>query len=686
MPLRPPAIPLFACDPYFSVWSAGDQMHAQQTTHWTGAAHPIVVLARIDGRVVRLVGARPWDAPALPQTRLDVWPRQTRAEFTGYGVQVSLTFWSPAFPDDAEAVSRAAAFVEVEVRALDADPHAVQVLVEVWPEFAVDVGTQPVTWRRLHLPGVTALAVGASDQRPLNAVGDDVRIDWGQLFLVAEASRVASSSLVPHPEAHASFAENGRLPDADSADVAIEPNRWREVATLDLCFDFGQVTPGGDSDASRTALLAYDEGEALEFLHRRLPPVWRQGEAGPAELIHSCIDRHATWRRTAQREDDALMQELCEVGGDDYAALAALCFRQCLGGQKLVADLDGTPLAFSKEHFSNGCMATVDVAYPTCPFFLCFAPGLLAATLEPIYAYAASSRWPHAFAPHDLGRYPKANGQVYGGGERSAEGQMPVEECGNMLIMAAALAEVTGEADQARRYWPQLAAWAAYLAEHGFDPADQLCTDDFAGRLAHNVNLSIKTAIALGGFAKLARQTDRCEEADRYATLARRFAAEGHAAARRDGGGSRLAFDQPDSWSQKYNLVWDRLLGLNLYPDDFAEREVAFYRTQLLDYGLPLDSRSTVTKLDWCVWSASLACGRDDFDALLAPTYRWVRETSDRVPLSDCHFADRPRRRSFQARGVVGGVFIRLLQHRIGQASGESGPALLVPDSPKPRR
>jgi hypothetical protein len=243
---------------------------------------------------------------------------------------------------------------------------------------------------------------------------------------------------------------------------------------------------------------------------------------------------------------------------------------------------------------------------------------------------------------------------------------MPVEECGNMLIMAAALAKVTGDAGQADRYWPLLRLWANYLERFGFDPADQLCTDDFAGRLAHNVNLSIKTAVALGGFAQLADTLGK-DEAPHFRTLAEQFATDGHAAAKRDGGGSRLAFDRPESWSQKYNLVWDQLLDLNLYPKDFAADEVAFYQTKLAEYGLPLDNRAAYTKLDWCVWSATLAERRADFEAILEPTFRWVNETTRRVPLSDQPWTDRPEHREFQARSVVGGVFIRLLKTRLGQ-------------------
>ena len=357
------------------------------------------------------------------------------------------------------------------------------------------------------------------------------------------------------------------------------------------------------------------------------------------------------------------MADLTAMGGEKYALMAALAYRQCVAANKIVADKNGMPLMFSKENFSNGCMGTADVFYPMAPQFLLLNPGLIKATVVPLMDYAASEHWPFPFSPHDLGTYPHAGKQAYGGGERSEENQMPVEECGNMLLLVTAVAQAEGDAELARRYWALLTTWAEYLKAKGLDPENQLCTDDFAGHLAHNVNLSVKAILGMAGYGKLAGMLGKAEVARDYHELAARFARQ-WASMAREGDHYRLAFDRAGTWSQKYNLVWDRLLDLDVFDDAIARQEMAYYRRIQKPFGLPLDNRTDYTKLDWIFWTACITGEREDFEALTDPVFRFLNETPDRVPMTDWYWTHNAKHRGFQARPVVGGVFIRLLENR----------------------
>jgi hypothetical protein len=366
----------------------------------------------------------------------------------------------------------------------------------------------------------------------------------------------------------------------------------------------------------------------------------------------------------SEKFDEELLMDLEASGGKKYAALSALVFRQCVSAHKLTADPAGMPLLFPKENFSNGCISTVDVIYPSSPFFLLFSPALTKALIQPVFSYASSTRWKFDFAPHDLGTYPHAAGQVYGGGEETEEDQMPVEETANMLIMTAALAKMEGNAEYAEKYWPVLEKWAAYLVSKGFDPENQLCTDDFAGHLAHNVNLSAKAIEALASYAFLCDMNGKKEEAAKTRSICKKFIRDWIIQSA-DGDHTRLAFDLPGTWSQKYNIVWDKVLGFNLFPDSLIQKEIKYYKNIQAKYGLPLDNRERYTKNDWITWTASMSGTRQNFEVLFNPVYDFACKTPQRIPLTDWYNTDNAYCIGFRARSVVGGFFMKLLSDEI---------------------
>jgi hypothetical protein len=464
------------------------------------------------------------------------------------------------------------------------------------------------------------------------------------------------ASLANAADAMTSFLNSGTLPSSDDFEMPKEPSR-SNAARLAVVFP---LVVEASNPVSRHVLLSYTEEYAIEYLDRKLRPYWQRNGQTAQEMLEAAEAQYPGLEQRGKRFDSELTEDLERVGGRPYAQLATLAYRQTLAAHGFAADYDGTPMLFPKENFSNGCISTVDVIYPSAPFFLFFNPALLEALLKPVLAYSALPRWKWPFAPHDLGTYPLADGQVYGGGERTEENQMPVEESGNMLILLAALGQEKGNWQLAQQYWPQLSKWAEYLRAKGLDPENQLSTDDFAGHLAHNANLSIKAIEGLAAYADIARGLNKPDIAKDYAGAAKEMAAKWQRMDI-DGDHYKLAFDKTGTWSQKYNLVWDQLLKLHLFPPQVRETELTFYLKHLNQYGLPLDNREDYTKLDWELWTATLADQPSQFNALMMPIAKWVNETPSRVPLTDWYDTKTGKQVGFQARSVVGGVYIKAL-------------------------
>jgi hypothetical protein len=652
---RPPAVPLITHDPYFSIWSTSDHLNDEATKHWTGKNNSITAFVRIDGKAFQVIGRERPNTATLKQDRVEVLPTRTIYDFSGSGIKVNLTFLTPALPDDLDVFSRPLTYLDWTAASTDGAPHSVQIYFEASNELVVNTPDQPVVWSRYLLDGEPVLRLGSKDQPVLAKRGDDLRIDWGYLYLMADRHDGVTSQAAQHSETLSTFLASGKLNDSDDLTERMSPRRGLGGA-IAVALDLGQLT----APVSRYLMLAYDDLYSIEYFQRRERAWWRRNGAEISDLLRSGRHDHDSLLARSKNFDNELMADLRQAGGEHYARLSALAYRQAIAAHKLVADVDGTAMFFPKENFSNGCIATVDVIYPSAPFTLLFSPALIKAQLIPVLQYASMARWKWPFAPHDLGTYPWANGQVYGGAERTEENQMPVEESGNMLIMLAALAQVEGNADFSQRYWPQLTKWADYLLEKGLDPENQLSTDDFAGHLAHNANLSIKAILALGSYGRLCEMTGRKQEAARYRAKAEEFAKK-WVEMGNDGDHYRLAFDKPGTWSQKYNLVWDKLLKLNLFPADVTRKEIAFYETKFNKFGLPLDNRENYTKLDWVIWTATLADNRKDFEKLADGGYKFADEGQVRVPLGDWYYTVSGEQHHFQARSVVGGIFIKML-------------------------
>lgn len=590
------------------------------------------------------------------QKSVSVLPTQTIYKFDCGEIELDLIFTSPLLLDDLELVSRPVSYISYQLRSKNNQTHDVQIYFESTPQWAVHNISQAVTYEEIANDRLKFLKTGTVEQPILEKKGDDIRIDWGYFYLAGHNDKSTNMKFGDYWNVKQEFNSTGAVSETKTESLSEKMNS-ENMIVLAYSKDLGKVS---DEMTTGYIMLGYDDIYSVRYFDEDLKAYWtKDGTVDIFTAFEDAVNDYSTIMNRCDEFNRELLSEATRVGGTKYAELISLVYRQSIAAHKLVKDKEGNLLFFSKENNSNGSIGTVDITYPSSPLYLIYNPDLVKGMLNPIFYYSESGRWTKPFAAHDVGTYPIATGQTYGE-------DMPIEESGNVLILTAAIAEIEGNADYAAQHWETLTIWTEYLKEYGLDPENQLCTDDFAGHLAHNTNLSIKAIMGIASYGKLAGMLGKTEVAEEYMQIAKEMATQWETMAD-DGDHYRLTFDRPGTWSQKYNIVWDKLLGFNIFEPKIIEKEIALYKTLQNEYGLPLDNRATYTKTDWIMWTATLSGNSDDFDALIDPVYKYANETKSRVPISDWHDTKTAERMNFKARSVVGGYYMKLLEDKLNR-------------------
>lgn len=590
------------------------------------------------------------DVQTAKQKSVSVLATSTYYTFACGPVDLDVVFTAPMLINDYDLLSSPVNYISYQVRSTDNKAHDVQFYLGASTLLAVNKSNQPTVSSTVINKGVTYLKTGTIEQPILAKTGDGICIDWGYLYLPNINGEV---SLALDADIKASFLANGTLPKSHDQLVSRKP---ATAPTLAYMHNFGSV-----AQASSYALIGYDEIEDIEYMYHRYKGYWaHNGNVSIFDQFEKLNSSYSSIMQRCRQWDKQLYDDAFAAENAKYAEILSGSYRHVIAAHKLFQDKDGNLLFFSKENNSNGCVNTVDLTYPEAPLFLVYNPELQKAMMTSIFDYSLSGRWTKPFAAHDLGQYPKANGQVYGG-------DMPLEEAGNMITLAATIAKLEGNTHYVDKYWDLLKTWTDYLVDNGQDPANQLCTDDFAGHWAHNANLSIKAIMGVAGFAEMARIKGDAATADKYMAKARAMATQWEQTAR-EGNHYRLAFDRPNTWSQKYNMVWDKLWNINIFPNNAMQKEVKFYLTKQNKYGLPLDVRKDYTKNDWIMWTAAMASDNKTFLKFVDPIYDYINETQSRVPISDWYDTKTGLMVGFKARSVIGGFWMKVLADKMATA------------------
>ena len=640
---RVASVPLILSDPYFSIWSPADYLYETDTESWTGKKMPIRGYIKIDSQVYRFMGEDN-AVPVIPQTNLEVTATQTIYTFRNELVELKLCFSTNLDLKNLQKVSEPVTVVTTSIS--NVSPEAkIELFWKFHESICQDSSSKisgKVNWNTITTIEETIGWMGKARQSPLNSTGDLIDIDWGYLYVALQS------------EKHA---------------IVQKKDEYLEVSYL--------IT-----DAV-SFLVAYDDIFSINYFGQARTALWKEKYETMYQLLREYLNEIKQNLLDCTKLDEEIAQMSLLYGSETVEFLSSMSYRQAICAHKLIRDENGEIIFLSKECSSNGCIGTVDISYPSIPLFLIFQPELVKGMMRPIYRFFEMAVWEFDYAPHDVGRYPYVTGQVYaenrlndhdgsyrgpydtvfdifslpsGQNIYTEEFQMPIEETGNMLIMASTVFLLTKDTAFFSRYLEVNKGWAEYLLKYGVDPENQLCTDDFAGHLAHNSNLSLKAIVALSIFGKALNEFSEGagivyqDAAKEMATNWEKNAVEEKF--------TRLAFDQPNTWSLKYNIVWDRLFDLELFNHSVIEKELTHYLTQKNRFGVPLDNRESYTKADWTVWISTLTDDKFMSEQFLKPIRDYLENTNSRVPFSDWYDTKSGLMMNFKNRSVVGAIFM----------------------------
>ncbi|KAJ7781099.1 hypothetical protein B0H16DRAFT_1710344 [Mycena metata] len=600
-PFNPSSIPLAVRTPYLSAWLAqgeGAALNDAWATFWTGMIVGWAGFVKVDGVPYVFMGTPSVPAAFSKATQKSSQFTSTKSIFvlSAGPVDLTVTFLSPVEPNDLVKQSIPFAYMAVSAAATDGGSHSVLVYSDISAEWVSGDNTLTVNWTSTTTGSILTHQVQLENPTVFGEINDHTQ--YGSTFYSTPNAVGATFQTGADVTVRAQFINNGKLANTlDTAFRAIEDN-WPVFA---FAHDLGTITTATTPVVFSVGMI---RDPALEYIvagggtqSRNL--LFMSEFTTSAAVISSFLGDYSAALARATAFDAQVQRDAGKISAD-YAAVVALSIRQALGATELTISKTATGafnttdiILFLKEISSDGNVNTVDVIFPAWSIFLYANPALGKYLLEGLFRYQATGLYPNAWSVHDLGAsYPKALGHNDGLDEA-----MPVEESGNMVIMALSYAQKSGDISQLQRYSGLLNQWTGFLINDSLIPANQISTDDFAGALANQTNLAIKGIVGIGAMAEIESLLGNAAQSANYSSIAKSYVTQWrNFSASTTGAHLTLSYGNSSSWGLSYNLFGDKLLKLNLFPASVYAEQTAWYQTHANAFGVPLDTRHTYTK------------------------------------------------------------------------------------------
>ncbi|KAH8839872.1 hypothetical protein MCOR27_003049 [Pyricularia oryzae] len=664
-PVRPPSIPLAVRSPYLNTWLDGESkgiLPGNWPKFWTGENLGWQGYVRVDGTNFNWMGGGE-GAEHVKQLSYEYTATRSIFQFNvGDVVNMTVTFLSPIYPQNLVKQSLQFSYVNIRMQPSDGRSHSIQLYMDITGEFAGGNRLSNLTWNYSTSGGIAYHQVSLANQVTFQESNEQA--NWGNWYLATSNGQwLTHKNGHSYNETRQQFLEDGRLNNTKDTNYRAVNESWPVFA---FSKDF-QIVQSYDI-VETVYTLGLSQNQVINFQGATNGPaalegLWRsRWLSGVDSMISFHNDYRSTYSET-QVLDEKIRADSAAAAGDNYAAITTLSVRQTFASLQFAQRrFTRQRYIFMKEISSNSDIQTVDVIFPTYPILMYLNPTLGKLLLDPLFENQESGHYPNRWAIHDLGTFPNAIGHPRGDDEK-----MPLEECGNMIIMALAYAQRSGDDAYLRRHWNKLQQWAEFLVADSLVPANQLSTDDFAGALANQTNLALKGVIGLRAMVEVAdRAAVNASAGPRYGRIARDYLSRWQTlGVNRDASPphATLTYNDPDSHGLLYNLYADKMLGLGFVNQSVYDMQSEFYRTVELEYGVPLDTRHTWAKTDWQIFAAAVA-SKDTRDMFISKIRNFIEQTTTTRPFTDLYDAstggfpaDGP---TFVARPVQGGTFALL--------------------------
>ncbi|KAG9241990.1 glutaminase [Calycina marina] len=489
-PAHPPAIPIAVKSPYMNSWlqsgsdgGNGGYLPGRWQQFFTGATTAWNGMIRVDGVTYAWMGD-PVGIPLAQQTSFEYTSTRSIFKIDVDGkVSLTATFLSPITPTDQKRQSLVFTYLNVEVTPIDRKAHKVQIYTDI----------------------SAVLHITKYRQQQLQFGQTNDKADWGYWYYSTADNGGLTTQSGQYIVVRPAFANHGVLYDTQDTKYRPVSQDWPVFA---FCKDFDVIT----GSVSTLFILGLAQTVAARLVTKTgmqpLNSLWINYFSDELQAVSFFYKDYAVAIGLADKFDHQVTTYSLAAGGQGRLPRA-------FGGLQLVGDLKKTYL-FPKEISSGGNMQTVDVIFPFHPILLYTAPPLLKLLLDPLIEYQEAGLYPNKWAVHDLeGNYPNATGHNY-----RADEPMPLEECGNMIIMTLAYYQRTKDLAFLHQHWVLLTQWTEFLIEEALILPSQISTDDFAGPLANKTNLALKGIIGIEAMSYIANLTGHTAQATNWTNIA----------------------------------------------------------------------------------------------------------------------------------------------------------------------